>query len=223
MRCYLSNLLLTAGLVSMVQPIALAQTLESTLQRQDPAAYRTLQNAMPSLEKMGVNLQNLRDGRRVDQELQNMQRDVESKLQDRDRSVYKEAQDFVKQPNVSQSKSPPTGLHMPVYRGNDATYTRADLRLNSFQGKQGMIPESVTITATETPDRVISWYRTALRNDGWRVTEAPGSRMGKGYVSASFNCEKKGWTCSVQVFGRSTGPRVGSQISATAIMDQGDQ
>lgn len=221
MRCIFSFLLLTSVINLALQSTAVAQmSMEDAIRQQDPAALKQWQSAMPTLEKMGVNTQDLKEGRNSEQVLEKIQRDLDQRVPAKGQQAYKEAKDFVKDPNITESKQVPSGLHMPIFRGNDTKYTRTDLRLSSIPDNTEF-PESLTISATEPPATVISWYREALRNDGWRVIENPASRLPKGYSQGSFECQKTGWKCSIQVFGR-TGTHSGTQISATAIMEQGE-
>jgi hypothetical protein len=189
------------------------QSLENTLRQQDPAALRQLQSATPTLEKMGVNIQNLQE-RNSEQEIQKMERNTESKLPDKGRRAYGEAKDFVKDPNISESKQAPTGLHVPIYRGNDTTYMRTDLKLSVLPDSDDGT-ENLMILATESPATIISWYRTVFKSDGWRTTESPASPMAKGYSSGGFEAEKNGWKCRIQIFGRSAG-KLGTQVSVMA-------
>lgn len=214
MRSKFNYILIASLTIFAANNSALAQqNLESTLRQQDPAALRQLQNATPTLEKMGVNVQNLQD-RNSEVELQKIQRNMEAKMPDKGRKAYGEAQNFVKDPSISESKQVPTGLHAPIFRGNDTTYTRTDFKssvlLDSEDG-----PENIMIFATESPSTIISWYRNVFRSDGWRATESTASPMAKGYSSGGFEAEKNGWKCSIQIFGRSAG-KLGTQISLMA-------
>lgn len=195
------------------QQISFAQSrIEEVLRRQDPAALRQLQNSYSKIEDLGFDINDLKSGSNLKRDFANVERELNQRSGEMARGI-REARDFMKQPKQVETKSPPSGLHVPVYSSGSPSYSYTDIRLPSSNSGGGL-PENLAIMTNDPPQSVINWYRAALKRDGWQVREAAAGSAPK-YSSSAFSCERANWKASIQVFGRSAG-RIYTQVSAVA-------
>lgn len=189
--------------------------LENALYKADPRMLREFQQSVPKLEQSGINLNNLKDFRNITGEMDNMERTVSEKAS-KNASALSAIRSDLRDPNLKkETKQPPQDFHLPVFRGNNATFVTINPQLRGLDAPPGGLPQSLTINTNDAPDTVISWYEASLRREGWQVNSSKSASPNRSFASASFDCTKGVWKGAVQIAG--TTSKRGSQTSVSLV------